>query len=186
MLVKPTSPIPDQAVATSERASEGAEIARSLLAEFERELTTTRRFLEHLPEERLTWRPHEKSMTAGQLALHIAQAPAGVLQLSQVDEATLPNFSADRQQPATLGEVFAELDRTVAEVRQILPKVDDLRMSQTFRVVQSGRTIMAMPRVDFLRSIMLNHWYHHRGQFGVYLRLVGAKVPSSYGPSGDE
>jgi uncharacterized damage-inducible protein DinB len=186
MPVKTTPPIPDQAVATSERASEVAEIARSLLAEFERELTTTRRFIEHLPEERLSWQPHEKSMTAGQLALHIAQAPAGVLQLSQVDEATLPNFSADRQQPATLGEVFEELDRTVAYIRQNLPKVDDLRMSQTFRVVQSGRAIMAMPRVDFLRSIMLNHWYHHRGQFGVYLRLVGAKVPSSYGPSGDE
>jgi uncharacterized damage-inducible protein DinB len=170
----------------SARADESVEIARSLLAEFERELTTTRRFLDRLPEERLAWQPHEKSMTAGQLALHIAQAPAGVLRLAQVDEANPPNFSADRQQPATLREVFDALDATVAFVRQNLLQVDDRRMGQEFRVVQSGRTIMAMPRSDFLRSIMLNHWYHHRGQFGVYLRQLGARVPSSYGPSGDE
>jgi uncharacterized damage-inducible protein DinB len=78
------------------------------------------------------------------------------------------------------------LDRSAASVRQTLPSVDDERMRETFRVVQSGRTLMSLPRADFLRSIMLNHWYHHRGQFGVYLRLVGALVPSSYGPSADE
>ena len=164
----------------------GHEIATSLLAEFEQELATTRKFLERVPEERLTWRPHEKSMTAGQLALHIAQTPAGVLRLSTPDEAAPPEFTAGRPQPATLREVFDALDQSAQFLRQTLPTISDDRMHATFRVVQGGRTLMALPRAAFLRRIMLNHWYHHRGQLGVYLRLLGAAVPSSYGPSGDE
>jgi len=162
------------------------EIARGLLAEFEAELGTTRRFLERVPADRLMWRPHAKSMTAGQLALHVAQVPFGVLGLVLKDEAAPPNFGAGRQQPETVREVLDALDRSAAFVRQTLPTLDDRRMTETFKIVAEGRTLMAVPRAAFLRSIMLNHWYHHRGQLGVYLRLVGAKVPFSYGPSGDE
>jgi uncharacterized damage-inducible protein DinB len=164
----------------------GHEIAASLLAEFEQELGTTRKFLERVPAERLDWRPHEKSMTVGQLALHIAQTPAGVLRLSERDEAAPPNFGAGRPQPAALREVLDALDQSAAYLRQTLPTIDDRRMRDAFRMVQNGQTIMALPRAAFLRSIMLNHWYHHRGQLGVYLRLLGVAVPSSYGPSGDE
>ena len=171
----------DQATATTSNT-----IAPSLLAEFEHELGTTRRFIERLPEQQLTWRPHEKSMTAGQLALHIAQVPEGVLRLAEPDEGTVPDFSRGRPQPETIGEVIETLENSAAYVRQTLPNIDDARMSDTFRVVQAGRTLMSLPRVAFLRSIMLNHWYHHRGQLGVYLRLLGVAVPSSYGPSGDE
>jgi len=162
------------------------EIATSLLAEFEQELGTTRKFLQRVPEERLTWRPHEKSMTAGQLALHIAQTPEGVLRLSEPDATPPPDFSAGRPQPATLREVLDALDHSAAYLRQTLPTLDDSRMRDTFRVVQGDRTLMSLPRAAFLRSIMLNHWYHHRGQLGVYLRLLETTVPSSYGPSGDE
>jgi uncharacterized damage-inducible protein DinB len=161
------------------------DIANALLAEFEMELVTTRKFLERLPEDRLAWRPHEKSMTAGQLALHLAEVPAGVLEMALSDEGTPPELSV-REQPSSMREVLDSLDRSAAKVREILPTIDDRRMLGTFRAVQGGRTLMSVPRVGFLRSIMLNHWYHHRGQFGVYLRLVGVKVPSSYGPSGDE
>jgi uncharacterized damage-inducible protein DinB len=162
------------------------EIAMSLLAEFEHELGTTRRFLERVPEGRLTWRPHEKSMTVGQLALHIAQVPEGVLRLSEPDEAPAPDFSVGRPQPETLREVLDALDRSAAHVRQVLPAINDSRMRSMFTVVQGGRKLLSLPRMSFLRSIMLNHWYHHRGQLGVYLRLLGTTVPSSYGPSGDE
>lgn len=162
------------------------QIAEAMLAEFERELDTTRRFLERVPETQLEWRPHEKSMTAGQLALHIAQSPEGVLRLSEPDEAAPPDFSRGRPQPETLREVLEALDKSAAYVRQTLPTIDDARMQATFRVAQGGRTLMSLPRAAFLRSILLNHWYHHRGQLGVYLRLLGATVPSSYGPSGDE
>jgi uncharacterized damage-inducible protein DinB len=164
----------------------GQEIATAYLAEFEQELGATRKFLERVPAERLAWRPHEKSMTAGQLALHIAQTPAGVLRLSLPDEAAPPEFSAGRPQPATLREILDALDQSAAYLRQTLPTIDDGRMRDTFRMVQGERTLMSLPRAAFLRSIMLNHWYHHRGQLGVYLRLLGAAVPSSYGPSGDE
>jgi uncharacterized damage-inducible protein DinB len=162
------------------------EIAASLLAEFEQELGATRKFLERVPEERLAWRPHEKSMTAGQLALHIAQVPEMVLRLSEPDEAAVPDMSRERPQPGTVREVLDALDQCATHLRQTLPTLDDSRMSETFRVTQDGQVVMAVPRAAFLRSIMLNHWYHHRGQLGVYLRLLGASVPSSYGPSGDE
>jgi uncharacterized damage-inducible protein DinB len=157
-----------------------------MLAEFEAELGTTRKFLERVPADKLTWRPHEKSMTIGQLALHIAQTPLGVLSLVLKDEAAPPNFGKSRQQPATVREVLDALDHSAAFVRQTLPTLDDRRMNETFKIVAEGRTLMALPRAAFLRSILLNHWYHHRGQLGVHLRLVGAAVPASYGPSGDE
>jgi uncharacterized damage-inducible protein DinB len=160
-------------------------IARSILEEFEQELGTTRKFLERVPEDKLTWRPHEKSMTAGQLALHIAQVPGGVLEFVRPDEAAPPDFS-NPEQPADLCQVLDALDRGAAHVRQTLPTIGDDRMRETFRVVRDDQVLMALPRAAFLRSIMLNHWYHHRGQLGVYLRLLGAVVPSSYGPSADE
>ncbi|MBK7405993.1 MAG: DinB family protein [Phycisphaerales bacterium] len=162
-------------------------IADVLLAEFERELPTTRRFLERVPatSEALLWRPHERSMTTGQLAHHIAALSEGVLRLAQVDEAAPPDFST-RHQPRSLDEVLATFDESAAFVRATLPTIDDARMNGPWRLVQGGHELMTMPRATFLRSVLLNHCYHHRGQLGVYLRLLGAKVPSSYGPSGDE
>ena len=163
-----------------------SEIADAMLAEFEQELKTTRRFIERVPEDKLGWRPHEKSMTAGGLALHIAESPEGVLRLCEPREAEAPNFSGGRPQPKSLREVLEALERGAAYVREKLPTISDARMQETFHVTQGGKPLVAMPRVAFLRSILLNHWYHHRGQLGVYLRLMGALVPSSYGPSGDE
>jgi uncharacterized damage-inducible protein DinB len=161
-------------------------IAESLLAEFEQETRTTRRFLERLPEERLDWRPHEKSMTAGQLALHIAAVPARVIELARQDEVPPPDRSRPNPQPGCAREVLETLDRSIAAVREALPKFDDDAMQAPWTLKEDGKKLLSMPRAAFLRSILLNHWYHHRGQFGVYLRLLGAKVPSSYGPSGDE
>jgi uncharacterized damage-inducible protein DinB len=162
------------------------EIAAGMLAEFEQELKTTRRFLERVPEDKLGWRPHEKSMTAGELALHIAESPEGVVRLCEPDTAEAPNFGGTRPQPASIREVLETLDRSAACVREKLPAISDARMHEVFHVTQGGKPLVSMPRVAFLRSILLNHWYHHRGQLGVYLRLTGAAVPSSYGPSGDE
>lgn len=161
-------------------------MAQSMLEEFEQEQATTRRFLERIPDDKLDWRPHEKSMTAGQLALHIADVPAGVLKMAMQDEGVPPNFT-ELEKPANLPQVLDRFEASVATVRELLPTLDDTRMQATFRMVgQDGTPLLAMPRVVFLRSIMLNHWYHHRGQLGVYLRLLGASVPAAYGPSGDE
>ncbi|MFO0857033.1 MAG: DinB family protein [Phycisphaerales bacterium] len=160
--------------------------AAALLAEFEAELKTTRKFLERLPSDRLAWRPHEKSMTAGQLGLHIAQVPKMVLDLSMPDEKEPADFNRPQDQPANVAAILSALDQSAQFVRETLPTIGDHRMSQIFKVISGDKTLFAAPREMFLRSIMLNHWYHHRGQLGVYLRLLGAKVPSSYGPSGDE
>jgi uncharacterized damage-inducible protein DinB len=172
------------ATSTLNRTSETS-IASVLLQEFEQELGTTRRFLERIPEEKLNWRPHAKSMTAGELALHIAQVPAGVLEMSLHDETAPPDMTT-REAPQTLRDVSAALDRSTEYVRKTLPTIDDRRMRETFTISKDGKVLMSVPRAGFLRAIMFNHWYHHRGQLGVYLRLLGAKVPSSYGPSGDE
>jgi uncharacterized damage-inducible protein DinB len=160
--------------------------ARALLEEFNRELGTTRDFLERIPEAQLNWRPHDKSMTVGQLALHVANVPAGVTRLSLADESPAPDFNASRQEAKNIREILDTLDQSATYVRQTLPTIDDERMRGTVKIVQGGRMLVSLPRAVFLRSLLLNHWYHHRGQLGVYLRLMGARVPSCYGPSGDE
>ena len=161
-------------------------IAAQLLAEFEQEAQTTRKFLERLPADKLEWRPHPKSMTAGQLALHIAIVPGQVMQMAQGDEFSISNFNRQNPQPATVQEILQKLDDGIATVKKILPTITDQSMQLPWKLKDGDKELLVMPRAIFLRNILLNHWYHHRGQFGVYLRLVGAEVPSSYGPSGDE
>jgi uncharacterized damage-inducible protein DinB len=161
-------------------------IAKSFLAEFDNEVPKTKQFLERVPADKLAWKPHEKSMTAGQLALHIATVPGGVVRLAAQDPAQAPDFNAPRPQPASIGEVLSALEQSSETVHATLPTFDDQRMQAIWRLVKDGKDLLVLPRMNFLRNIMLNHWYHHRGQLGVYLRLLGAKVPSSYGPSGDE
>jgi uncharacterized damage-inducible protein DinB len=100
------------------------------------------------------------------------------------DEFTMPETGTP--QPKSAAAVLAALDESEKLVRKILPTFDDAKMAGNWRITKDGQTLLEMPRVALVRSIMLNHWYHHRGQFGVYLRLMGCKVPSSYGPSGDE
>ena len=159
-------------------------IAQTLLAEFEIQAPITRRFLERLPEDKLTWKPHEKSMTAGQLAYHLAFVPGGVVRFAQNNPAEAPDFSFP--QPASRQEILNTLDDSITAVQTLLPKFDDAAMRETWRLVAGGREILAQPRVLFLRDIMLNHWYQHRGQFCVYPRVLNVPVPASWGPSADE
>jgi uncharacterized damage-inducible protein DinB len=160
-------------------------IAQALLAEFEVQAPITRKFLERLPEDKLTWKPHEKSMTAGQLAYHLAFVPGGVVQFVQQNPAPAPDF-ASFPQPASRQEILAKLDESIATVRSILPKFNDGAMNETWRLVAGGREALAQPRAQFLRDVMLSHWYQHRGQFSVYLRILDVPVPASWGPSADE
>src|SRR5580704_1994621 len=161
-------------------------IAQSMLGEFEHESRITRKFLERVPQDKLKWKPHEKSHTAGELAWHIAIVPGNVVRLALVDEAPVPDFATFFKQPGSLQEILGAHEKSVETVREILPTLDDARLMTNWSAMLDGKPIMTMPKVMFLRSIMLNHWIQHRGQLGVYLRLVGAKVPASYGPSGDE
>lgn len=160
-------------------------IAMALLAEFEQQVSITRRYIERLPEDKLTWKPHEKSMTAGQLAYHLASVPGGIIHLVQPNPAevhSLPTFP----QPGSVGECLKTLDESIAAVQQILPTFDDVSMFEIWRLKVAGTEAVAMPRQRFIRDVMLSHWYQHRGQFAVYLRLLDIPVPASWGPSADE
>jgi uncharacterized damage-inducible protein DinB len=159
-------------------------VAQALLAEFEIQAPITRKFLERLPDEKLTWKPHEKSMTAGQLAYHLASIPGGIVRFAETSPAQTKGFNFP--QPATRDEVLQVFDDSIATVRGMLPKYHDAAMKETWRLLHEGHEVFAVPRGQFLRDVMLNHWYQHRGQFSVYLRILNIPVPASFGPSADE
>jgi len=160
-------------------------IAKALLAEFEVQAPVTRKFLERLPEDKLTWKPHNKSMSAGQLAYHLASVPGGIVRFVQNNPAQAPE-SFKFPQPASRQEILATFDESITTVRSLLPNFDDAAMNETWRMVAGGREILAQPRASSLRDLMLSHWYQHRGQFSVYLRMLDVAVPASWGPSADE
>jgi uncharacterized damage-inducible protein DinB len=157
-----------------------------MLQELEEEAKTTRRVLERVPGDKLEWRPHPKSRTLGELALHVAFVPGGVAELGAAPSpAPAPQFDVDPK-PSSAAELVPALDQSIAKARAVLGKMDDATLMSTLRLVNGDREIFAIPRVALLRSVMLNHWYHHRGQLTVYLRELGVPVPSIYGPSADE
>lgn len=156
----------------------------SFLQELEHEAQTTRRVLERVPGNQLGWRPHPKSRTLGELALHVAATPGAVAKIAAQPEIQPPDFKDPV--PTSAAELIPALEESVATAKQLLGRMDDATLNATWRVKRNGQEIMAMPRAAVLRSIMLNHWYHHRGQLSVYLRELGVPVPSIYGPSADE
>jgi uncharacterized damage-inducible protein DinB len=160
-------------------------IAQAFLAEFEAQAPITRKFLERLPEDKLTWKPHAKSMSAGQLAYHLASVPGGVVRFVQNNPAQAP-ASFHFPQPASREEILKAFEESIATVRSSLPKFDDAAMTETWQMIADGREILAQPREEFVRNVMFSHWYQHRGQFSVYLRMLDVAVPASWGPSADE
>jgi len=160
-------------------------IIDGLLAELEQEAATTRRVLERIPQAHLSWKPHPKSMSLGQLALHVATVPGNVAALAAMD--TIPEPPTFIQaEAATAAELVPSLTESVAKAKRTLGGFDDARMGAMWRLQRGGKDILAMPRAALVRTIMLNHWYHHRGQLLVYLRLLNQSVPSVYGPTADE
>jgi len=160
-------------------------IANEFLAEFEAQAPVTRRFLERVPADKLTWTPHVKSLTLGQLALHIAKVPGGIIRLVQNNPAPAPgkfNFP----QPATLDEILTTFAETAATVRELLPSFNDAAMKEAWVLKFGDRVVVEQPRADFLRDVMFSHLYQHRGQLSVYLRMLDVPVPASWGPSADE
>lgn len=159
-------------------------IIDAILDELEKECQTTRRLLERVPAGQLSWRPHPKSMSLGQLALHIAEGPAALSGMATLDVFEVPSFVQAEAGPGD--NLAGKLDEGVATARQLLGGMSDEKLMEPFRVQKDGVTLMEFPRIGLLRSLMLNHYYHHRGQLSVYLRLLDVAVPSIYGPSADE
>ena len=156
-----------------------------LLAEMDQEAQSTARVLERVPQSQLSWRPHAKSMSLGQLALHVATIPGNVAQLAS--HATIPEPPAFIQaEAATSAELVPALKASLAKAREVLGGMDDAKLMETWRLMSGGKELMALPRAAVIRMIMLNHWYHHRGQLLVYLRMHNVPLPSVYGPTADE
>lgn len=156
-----------------------------LLAELEQESHATRRLLERVPADRLTFRPHARSMTLGQLALHVATIPRGIPALLSPDALDLESVDLRAKEPASLAEVLAALDDSLRSARKELEGWDEARATAPWRLRKAGQVVMEAPRAALLRTLLLNHLVHHRGQLTVYLRLLDVPLPSTYGPSAD-
>jgi uncharacterized damage-inducible protein DinB len=159
---------------------------RSLLAEFDAEVPATRRVLERLPATHLDWRPHPRSMSAGQLGQHVAAIPGNVVRLSRLtgfDVATAPATYAAAPDHQSL---LATFERSVSEMRALLEGLDEATAAGPWRLTFGDRTLADWSRLTMIRTMGLNHWYHHRGELVVYLRLLGVAVPIVYGRSADE
>jgi uncharacterized damage-inducible protein DinB len=162
------------------------QLSQRLLAEFTIEVAATRRVFDRIPEERFSFRPHPKSMSLGQLALHIAQVPGGVTMLVSESPRQAPKFDAPNPEPKSRAELHAALDWSVETVSKALGTWGDTGLEEEWRMMVGETTILALPRFAMVRSTVLNHWYHHRGELMVYLRLLDIPLPSIYGPSADE
>ncbi len=160
-------------------------IAAGLIPELEQEAATTRRVLERVPADKLKWRPHAKSMTLGQLALHVATTPGGIAEIAALDEVPMPE-PGNFPQPESASQVLTAFEGSIRKAKAYLSELPDDKAMAEWKAMKDGRAVMTLPRFVLLRAIMLNHWYHHRGQLSVYLRLLDVPVPSIYGPSADE
>jgi uncharacterized damage-inducible protein DinB len=157
----------------------------ALLPEFDHEMTTTRKLLERVPEERLDWKPHTKSMSLGALATHLANL-AGWGQVT-LDQSELDLGGAPPSTPMTSRqELLATFDRNAAATRAALVGKSDAELFAPWALKREGKTMFSMPKAAVWRSFVLNHVIHHRGQLSVYLRMHDVPLPSIYGPSADE
>jgi uncharacterized damage-inducible protein DinB len=160
-------------------------LINGLLEELEHEAKVTRRVLERVPGDRLTWRPHQKARTLGELALHVASVPGGVAMLvASASPVQAPPFVDPS--PNSADELIPKLEWSIAKAREVLGGFDDAAITSPLTMMSGDREVFTIPRIALARSVMLNHWYHHRGQLTVYLRELDIAVPSIYGPSADE
>ena len=156
-----------------------------VIPEFDREFAETRRSLELVPEDKLDWKPHEKSYTLHQLATHVAEIARWVPVTLNMDEFDL-DAPYDRVVPESKEEILAHFDEGVAEARSMIEAATTEQLMSTWSMKQGGEVTMSMPKGVVLRSFILNHNVHHRAQLGVYLRMLDVPVPGHYGPSADE
>jgi uncharacterized damage-inducible protein DinB len=157
-----------------------------MVQEFRQEVETTRRVLARVPADKLAWQPHPNSMTLGQLCNHIAMIPGRLSSMIAADgfDASQANFTPP--QPASVEEIQKTFEQSVRDAETNLVGISDEAARSLWKLTMGSKELFSQPRVNVLRSILLNHWYHHRGQLSVYLRLLNVPVPSIYGPSRDE
>ncbi len=161
-------------------------IADVLLLDFDSEIAGTKRVLERIPENDPQWRPHEKSMPIGRLALHTARLPEFCSRILSTEELDMskekwPDFVFE-----STAHLLSELNRTATEAKAHLTGMPDDELRKSWKLSFKGRVVVEAPRMALYRTMFLNHLVHHRAQLGVYLRLLNIPVPGLYGPSADE
>ena len=161
-------------------------LAAPLVREFLEETATTKRVLDRVPGDKLSWKPHPKSMSLGQLAWHVATIPGGVSRIAQQSGFDVSQASFLPPQPGSLEEILSAHEQSCRDAEKFLEGLTDQQANQGWRLLRSGTEVWTKPRINVIRMIMLNHWYHHRGQLSVYLRLLNVPIPVIYGRSADE
>lgn len=164
-------------------------ISAMLLPEFDQEVAITRTFLERVPDDKFSWQPHEKSMTLGRLAAHVAEIPGWAKVTMTLPELNLAPPRGPAMQPwtpASRAEILAQFEKNIVDGRQAIADAPDDAYPAPWSLLVGEQTIFTMPRAAVLRGMVMNHLVHHRAQLGVYLRLLDIPVPKTYGPSADE
>src|SRR5215469_914700 len=166
------------------------QLTELLLTELEHEAIGIRKALEQVPEGKNDWKPHEKSMPLGYLATIVANVPAWLDMVVNVDELDINPPGGSKFRPPdwkTRSELLEQFEASLQKGRDVLRKTTDEHLFNTkWRILSGGKLMMEQTRYEAIREGVLNHMAHHRGQLTVYLRLNGAKVPAIYGPSADE
>src|SRR2546428_2124666 len=159
-------------------------LAQSLIAEVEREAKSTERMLERVPQEKLDWQPHPKSMTLGQLAWHIASLPANAERGLREGKREV---SGARPSPREGSDFVGTFRRNLDDLKAALSATpDEVLLTERFSFALHGEPVTSFPKLALIRTVMMNHSIHHRGQLSVYLRLLDVPVPATYGTSADE
>lgn len=157
----------------------------SFLAELQQEATTTRRLIECVPNDKLAWKPHNKSMTIGRLAGHLAELPMLVTPALQTDELDLAAGNYTPLEAGNVSELLKAFDENLAGASALLKTQSDERLQDSWKMRMGNHSIYEGTRVGAIRTLCLNHILHHRGQLSVYLRLLDVPLPSVYGPTAD-
>jgi uncharacterized damage-inducible protein DinB len=162
-------------------------LKESLLAEFDHEMATTRKLLARIPEDdaRLSWKPHEKSMSLGGLSTHLANIPTWTAPIFERTSFDLAEAGPTLDDKRSRAEILSHFDHAADAARKALVKTD-AEFAALWTLKRDGHEMFSMPRTSVFRSFVLNHLIHHRGQLSVYLRLNDIPVPAIYGPTADE
>jgi uncharacterized damage-inducible protein DinB len=158
----------------------------AMIGELEMEGLHTRRTLERVPNDKLEWRPHPKSYSLGQLALHVAITPGALAGLLRADGFDATGMKFMQEPPKSTADLLPALAKSLADAKAYLSTVTPEQAAAPWTMTAHGRELFTVPRIALIRSLMFNHWYHHRGELMVYLRMNSVPVPAIYGPSADE
>jgi uncharacterized damage-inducible protein DinB len=156
----------------------------AFFAELDQEAVCARKMYERLPADKLSWRPHPRSYSLGQLALHVATIPVGLAEYAKEDIRSVPDFK--QEEAKSREEVVNAFEDSLAAARAILTALPESAWEKPWTLEAEGTPLWTIPRSGLLRTLLLNHFIHHRGALSVYLRLLEVPVPSIYGPSADE